>query len=144
MYTPPQVYTVYRVGKIIRIHFRLLHVINECIRYQILQFLVHIICIAWVENSTVWHNFTPLSQRVTVGHTPLPLSVWRNFWMAPDWLIDWLIVQVIPMLPRLLCEELCSLNSNEDRLTFSVIWTITSAGEVVTFYHDVICKCKCT
>jgi len=39
--------------------------------------------------------------------------------------------QVIPMLPRLLCEELCSLNSNEDRLTFSVIWKITSDGEVV-------------
>jgi len=42
------------------------------------------------------------------------------------------------MLPRLLCEELCSLNANEDRLTFSVIWKITSDGEVVMFYDDVM------
>jgi len=35
------------------------------------------------------------------------------------------------MLPRLLCEELCSLNSGEDRLAFSVVWTMTSAGEVM-------------
>jgi len=34
------------------------------------------------------------------------------------------------MLPRPLCEELCSLNPDQDRLTFSVIWTMTSAGEV--------------
>lgn len=40
------------------------------------------------------------------------------------------LAQVIPMLPRLLCEELCSLNPLSDRLTFSVIWKITSAGKV--------------
>jgi len=39
------------------------------------------------------------------------------------------------MLPRLLCEELCSLNPDEDRLTFSVIWKMTSAGEVLRFSH---------
>lgn len=39
-------------------------------------------------------------------------------------------VQVIPMLPRLLCEELCSLNPLTDRLTFSVIWKITPEGKV--------------
>lgn len=38
--------------------------------------------------------------------------------------------QVIPMLPRLLCEELCSLNPLIDRLTFSVIWTLTPEGRV--------------
>lgn len=38
--------------------------------------------------------------------------------------------QVIPMLPRLLCEELCSLNPLTDRLTFSVIWKITPEGKV--------------
>lgn len=31
---------------------------------------------------------------------------------------------VLPMLPRLLCEELCSLNPGTDRLAFSIIWEI--------------------
>lgn len=39
-------------------------------------------------------------------------------------------LQVIPMLPRLLCEELCSLNPLVDRLTFSVIWMLTPEGKV--------------
>ena len=39
--------------------------------------------------------------------------------------------QVIPMLPRLLCEQLCSLNPDEDRLAFSVEWTISESGEVL-------------
>lgn len=34
------------------------------------------------------------------------------------------------MLPRLLCEELCSLNPMRDRLTFSVIWKLTPEGKV--------------
>ena len=34
------------------------------------------------------------------------------------------------MLPRLLCEKLCSLNPDEDRLTFSVIWKIDQNGQV--------------
>lgn len=34
------------------------------------------------------------------------------------------------MLPRLLCDRLCSLNPNEDRLTYSVIWTMNEQGEV--------------
>ncbi len=34
------------------------------------------------------------------------------------------------MLPRLLCEQLCSLNPDEDRLAFSVIWKMTETGEV--------------
>ena len=42
----------------------------------------------------------------------------------------YLVQKVIPMLPRYLCENLCSLNPNEDRLTFSVIWKISSEGEV--------------
>ena len=37
------------------------------------------------------------------------------------------------MLPRLLCDRLCSLNPSEDRLTYSVIWTINDQGEVK--YH---------
>lgn len=38
--------------------------------------------------------------------------------------------QVVPMLPRLLCEELCSLNPMTDKLTFSVIWKLTPEGKV--------------
>jgi len=40
-------------------------------------------------------------------------------------------LQVIPMLPRLLCEELCSLNPLTDRLTFSVIWKLSPEGKVL-------------
>ncbi|KAJ8781590.1 hypothetical protein J1605_010848 [Eschrichtius robustus] len=38
-------------------------------------------------------------------------------------------LKVVPMLPRLLCEELCSLNPMTDKLTFSVIWTLTPKGK---------------
>lgn len=34
------------------------------------------------------------------------------------------------MLPRLLCEELCSLNAGVDRLTFSVIFKMDDEGNV--------------
>ena len=42
----------------------------------------------------------------------------------------YMVQKVIPMLPRLLCEELCSLNPSEDRLTFSVVWKIDGSGVV--------------
>ncbi len=45
----------------------------------------------------------------------------------------YLVQKVIPMLPRLLCEQLCSLNPAVDRLTFSVIWKIKSNGDVCSF-----------
>lgn len=32
------------------------------------------------------------------------------------------------MLPQLLCEQLCSLNPNVERLSFSVVWTMTPDG----------------
>lgn len=51
----------------------------------------------------------------------------NRFWAVQPWPP---LVQVIPMLPRLLCEELCSLNPLSDRLTFSVIWKITPGGKV--------------
>ena len=35
------------------------------------------------------------------------------------------------MLPRILCENVCSLNPNEERLTFSVIWKIHSNGDIL-------------
>ncbi|RNA34144.1 DIS3-like exonuclease 2 isoform X1 [Brachionus plicatilis] len=43
----------------------------------------------------------------------------------------YLVQKVIPMLPRLLCEQLCSLNPDTDRLTFSVIWKVRSNGDIV-------------
>ena len=39
--------------------------------------------------------------------------------------------RVLPMLPRLLCEELCSLNPGVDRLAFSIVWNISPAGEII-------------
>ncbi|XP_039999974.1 DIS3-like exonuclease 2 isoform X2 [Xiphias gladius] len=55
----------------------------------------------------------------------------------------YLVQKVIPMLPRLLCEELCSLNPLTDRLTFSVIWKITPEGKILSewFGRSVICSC---
>lgn len=35
------------------------------------------------------------------------------------------------MLPRLLCEELCSLNPGVERLAMSVEWTLDSEGNVL-------------
>ncbi|XP_056149122.1 DIS3-like exonuclease 2 [Lampris incognitus] len=55
----------------------------------------------------------------------------------------YLVQKVIPMLPRLLCEELCSLNPLSDRLTFSVIWRITPQGKILSewFGRSVIRSC---
>ncbi|KAJ8393169.1 hypothetical protein AAFF_G00068520 [Aldrovandia affinis] len=55
----------------------------------------------------------------------------------------YLVQKVIPMLPRLLCEELCSLNPLTDRLTFSVVWNITPQGKILSewFGRSVICSC---
>ena len=40
----------------------------------------------------------------------------------------YLVQKVIPMLPPILCEELCSLNPNVDRLAFSCIWRMNADG----------------
>ena len=34
------------------------------------------------------------------------------------------------MLPRLLCEELCSINPDTERLCFTVMWDIDDQGNV--------------
>lgn len=44
----------------------------------------------------------------------------------------YMVQTVVPMLPRLLCEELCSLNPDEDRLTMSVVWTMNDKGEILS------------
>jgi DIS3-like exonuclease 2 len=40
----------------------------------------------------------------------------------------YLVQKVLPMLPPLLCEELCSLNPNLDRLAFSCVWRMNADG----------------
>ncbi|XP_059507090.1 DIS3-like exonuclease 2 isoform X2 [Stegostoma tigrinum] len=47
----------------------------------------------------------------------------------------YLVQKVIPMLPRLLCEELCSLNPMQDKLAFSVIWKLTPQGKVLSQWY---------
>lgn len=55
----------------------------------------------------------------------------------------YLVQRVVPMLPRLLCEQLCSLNPDVERLAFSVVWTLTKEGEVKNewFGRSVIRSC---
>ncbi|XP_030629597.1 DIS3-like exonuclease 2 [Chanos chanos] len=55
----------------------------------------------------------------------------------------YMVQKVIPMLPRLLCEELCSLNPLTDRLTFSVIWKLSPEGKILSewFGRSVIRSC---
>ncbi|XP_077011545.1 DIS3-like exonuclease 2 isoform X2 [Tamandua tetradactyla] len=55
----------------------------------------------------------------------------------------YLVQKVVPMLPRLLCEELCSLNPMTDKLTFSVIWTLTPKGKILSewFGRTIIHSC---
>lgn len=43
----------------------------------------------------------------------------------------YLVERAVPMLPRLLCEELCSLNPGVDRFSFSVVWRVDGEGRVL-------------
>ncbi|CAO3650181.1 unnamed protein product [Cunninghamella blakesleeana] len=53
----------------------------------------------------------------------------------------YLVERVIPMLPSLLCEELCSLNPNVERLAFSVIWKMDEFGNILdTWFGRTIIK----
>jgi DIS3-like exonuclease 2 len=76
-----------------------------------------------------------------------------SFFVEPNTALDkvaadratsvYLVQKVVPMLPHLLCEQLCSLNPGEDRLAFSVIWKMTPTGEVIDewFGRTVIRSC---
>jgi len=52
----------------------------------------------------------------------------------------YLVDRTIPMLPEKLCNFLCSLRPDEDKLTYSTIFHITEAGEVLDWHlaHCVI------
>ncbi|KND49866.1 MAG: ribonuclease R [Parcubacteria bacterium C7867-003] len=43
----------------------------------------------------------------------------------------YLVDRTIPMLPEVLSNDLCSLNPNEDKFTFSAVFKMTSSGEVL-------------
>ncbi|KAI9279294.1 hypothetical protein BY458DRAFT_502607 [Sporodiniella umbellata] len=43
--------------------------------------------------------------------------------------------RVIPMLPSVLCEQLCSLNPGVDRLAFSVLWIMDGKGNIMKTWH---------
>jgi len=44
----------------------------------------------------------------------------------------YLVQKAIPMLPRILSEDYCSLNANQDKFAFSVIWRMNKDGEVLS------------
>ncbi|KAF9181226.1 hypothetical protein BGZ51_004975 [Haplosporangium sp. Z 767] len=55
----------------------------------------------------------------------------------------YLVQKAIPMLPNVLCEDLCSLKANVDRLAFSVFWKMTEDGHLLetSFAKSVIRSC---
>jgi len=59
----------------------------------------------------------------------------------------YLVNRVLPMLPPILSEELCSLNEGVDRLAYSCIWRMTEDGDMLLnapppwFGRTVICSC---
>lgn len=44
----------------------------------------------------------------------------------------YLVQKALPMLPRLLSDNLCSLNPNVERLTYSCIWRMNAKGEMLS------------
>ncbi|KAG0260209.1 hypothetical protein BG011_002086 [Mortierella polycephala] len=55
----------------------------------------------------------------------------------------YLVQKAIPMLPNILCEDLCSLTANVDRLTFSVFWRMSEDGQILdtSFAKSVVRSC---
>ena len=47
----------------------------------------------------------------------------------------YLVQRAVPMLPPTLSEELCSLNAGQERLAFTVIFTMTEDARVIKKWH---------
>jgi DIS3-like exonuclease 2 len=104
-------------------------------------------------------HITPLTERSSSGQALYEVGVHIadvSHFVPPDTPLDlearyratsvYLVQKVIPMLPRILCEQLCSLNPNVDRLAFSVVFVLTedgdlSEGHVPWFGRTVIRSC---
>mmetsp|Transcript_6913 Transcript_6913/g.14277 ORF Transcript_6913/g.14277 Transcript_6913/m.14277 type:complete len:760 (+) Transcript_6913:1453-3732(+) len=56
----------------------------------------------------------------------------------------YLVDRVIPMLPRALCEDLCSLNPGTERLAFSVFMNMTNQGKILKrWFGRSVIKSRC-
>lgn len=65
-----------------------------------------------------------------------------SFYVTPGTALDqeaynratsvYLVDRTIPMLPEILSNDLCSLNPNEDKKTFSAIFTMNTSGEILS------------
>ncbi|KAF7259510.1 hypothetical protein EG68_05976 [Paragonimus skrjabini miyazakii] len=76
-----------------------------------------------------------------------------SYFVRPDSAVDveasrrattiYLVQLCVPMLPRLLCEELCSLNPGEHKLSFSVVFKLNKQGEILKtwFGRTIIRSC---
>lgn len=54
----------------------------------------------------------------------------------------YLVQRAVPMLPQILSEELCSLTAGQDKLTFSVVFTLSPEGKTLsTWFGKTIIKC---
>ena len=51
----------------------------------------------------------------------------------------YLVDRVVPMLPRPLCEDACSLNPGAERLAFSVVWVMGEEDAVVRCARAALC-----
>jgi protein SSD1 len=64
-----------------------------------------------------------------------------SFFVKPNTALDrdarkratsvYLVQRAVPMLPPTLCEELCSLNPGQERLAFSVFFTVTKDARIL-------------
>ncbi|KAJ2005890.1 hypothetical protein H4R26_001697 [Coemansia thaxteri] len=78
-----------------------------------------------------------------------------SFFVRPDSALDrhasqratttYMVQKAVPMLPSVLCEDLCSLNPAVDRLAFSVMWEIVPESALVrsTWFGRTIINSAC-
>ncbi|KAJ1646041.1 hypothetical protein LPJ64_002419 [Coemansia asiatica] len=78
-----------------------------------------------------------------------------SYFVRPDTALDlearqratttYMVQKAIPMLPAMLCEDLCSLNAGVDRLAFSVMWEMdpNSATVLSTWFGRTVINSAC-